>query len=78
MAWVNGAPAASGMARATNLIYFMSMSGEVFVVQAGDTFKQLAKIDLKEKSCYASISAAGGRLFIRTPRYVTCVAPAGK
>ena len=63
---------------AAGKIYFMSMSGEVFVVQAGDTVKQLAKIDLKERTCYSSISAAGGRLFIRTPRYVTCVGPAGK
>jgi len=59
-------------------IYLMSMSGEVFVVQAGDTFKQLAKIELKERTCYSSISAAGGRLFIRTPRYVYCVGPTAK
>ncbi len=59
-------------------IYFMSMSGEVFVVEAGDTFKQLAKIELKERTCFSSISAAAGRLFVRTPRYVYCVGPASK
>lgn len=54
-------------------IYCMSMSGEVVVLAAGDTFKHLAAIEMKEKTCYSTVSAAGGRLFIRTPRYLYCV-----
>lgn len=60
-------------------IYFTSMAGEVFVLAAGDKYKLLSKIDLKEKTCYSTISAAGGRLFHRTPRYLYCIAgTAGK
>lgn len=54
-------------------IYCMSMSGEVVVLAAGDTFKHLATIEMKERNCYSTVSAAPGRLFIRTPRYLYCV-----
>jgi hypothetical protein len=43
------------------------------VLAAGDTFRHLATIEMKEKICYSTVSAAGGRLFIRTPKYLYCV-----
>jgi len=59
-------------------IYFMSMAGEVFVLEAGDTYKLLSKIEMKERNCFSTISASGGRLFLRTPRYLYCLAVAGR
>ena len=55
-------------------VYCMSMNGEVVVLAAGDEFKLLATIEMKEKNCLATISAAGGRLFVRTPRFLYCIA----
>ena len=55
-------------------IYFMSMNGEVFVLKAGDEFKQLAKIEMNEKKCLSTISVSGGRLFLRTPGFLYCIA----
>ena len=56
-------------------IYCMAMSGKVFVLQAGDAFKRLAEIPMAERTnqCFSTISAANGRLFIRTPDYLYCI-----
>jgi outer membrane protein assembly factor BamB len=54
-------------------VYFMSMNGEVFVLKAGDEFKQLAKIEMGEKKCLSTISVSGGRLFLRTPGFLYCI-----
>ncbi|MDP6546728.1 MAG: PQQ-binding-like beta-propeller repeat protein [Phycisphaerae bacterium] len=54
-------------------IYFTSMNGAVFVLQAGDAFKQLAKIEMKEKKCLSTISVSGGKLFLRTPGFLYCI-----
>ena len=59
-------------------VYFMSMAGEVFVVEAGDKYKLLSKIEMNERNCFSTISAAGGRLFLRTPRYLYCLTATGK
>jgi len=54
-------------------IYFTSMGGDVFVLEAGDEFKQLAKIEMKEKTCLSTISVSGGKLFLRTPGFLYCI-----
>jgi len=54
-------------------IYFTSMNGEVFVLAAGDEFRQLAKIEMKARNCLSTISVAGGRLFLRTPAMLYCI-----
>ena len=59
-------------------IYFTSMNGAVFVLKAGDEFKQLAKIEMGEKKCLSTIAVSGGRLFLRTPGFLYCIGPAGK
>ncbi|HEY2341596.1 MAG TPA: PQQ-binding-like beta-propeller repeat protein, partial [Chthoniobacteraceae bacterium] len=50
-------------------IYFQNESGVGFVVQAGKTFKQLAKNDLAERSL-ASYAVADGTLYIRTESHL--------
>jgi outer membrane protein assembly factor BamB len=54
-------------------IYFTSMNGAVFVLEAGDEFKQLAKIEMGEKKCLSTIAVSGGRLFLRTPGFLYCI-----
>ncbi|MBT3201994.1 MAG: PQQ-like beta-propeller repeat protein [Phycisphaerales bacterium] len=57
-------------------IYFSSMNGEVFVLQAGDEFKQLAKIEMDEKKCLSTIAVSGGKLYFRTPGFLYCIGSA--
>ena len=54
-------------------IYFTSMNGAVFVLEAGDEFKQLAKIEMGEKKCLSTIAVSGGRLFLRMPGFLYCI-----
>jgi len=55
-------------------IYCISKRGEVFVLKAGDSFEILSETRLDEQPCFASIVAAGGRLLVRTPASLYCVA----
>ena len=55
-------------------IYFTSMNGDVFVLEAGDEFKQLAKIEMKARNCLSTISISGGKLFLRMPEMLYCIA----
>ena len=59
-------------------VYFTSMNGEVFVLKAGDEFKQLAKIEMGEKKCLSTIAVSGGRLFLRTPGFLYCIGSSKK
>ena len=55
-------------------IYCISMGGEVVVLSAGDEFEVLANIDMSgEGTCRATISAAHGQLFVRTPENLYCI-----
>ena len=54
-------------------IYFTSMNGVVFVLQAGDEFKQIARIEMGEKKCLSTIAVSGGKLFFRTPGFLYCI-----
>ena len=49
------------------------MNGAVFVLEAGDEFKQLAKIEMGEKKCLSTIAVSGGRLFLRMPGFLYCI-----
>ena len=54
-------------------IYCISMGGEVVVLSAGDTFEILSRIDMGEGDCRSTISAAHGRLFVRTAENLYCI-----
>ncbi|NLH98856.1 MAG: PQQ-binding-like beta-propeller repeat protein [Chthonomonadales bacterium] len=53
-------------------IYFLSDQGDTTVVEAGPTFKQIAKNPLGER-CQASPAISGGRIFIRTESSLFCI-----
>ena len=57
-------------------VYFTSMNGAVFVLQAGDKFKQLAKNEMDEKKCLSTIAVSGGKLYFRTPGFLYCIGSA--
>jgi len=46
-------------------LYCISKKGDVFVVAAADTFKELARVPLGEPS-YATPAVANGVLYLRT------------
>jgi len=54
-------------------IYCLSEGGEVVVLAAGDEFKELFRTQLNESPTRASVVAAAGRLFIRTPTKLLCL-----
>lgn len=62
---------ASGIA-ADGKIYFSSEDGNVYVLQAGPAFKQIAKNPLKDV-CMATPAISGNTLFFRTQHYVMAV-----
>ncbi len=49
-------------------IYLIDKRGTVFVLAAGDEFRELSRLETGEGPCQATISVSGGRLFIRTAR----------
>lgn len=53
-------------------IYFLNEAGETTVIEAGATFRVLARNPLGEK-CQASMAVAGGRLFLRTEKNLFCI-----
>lgn len=55
-------------------VYLISKGGDACVLAAGDAFRVLSTPKMGEGPCRASISAAGGRLFIRTGKHLYCVA----
>ncbi|MFC1739585.1 PQQ-binding-like beta-propeller repeat protein [Planctomycetota bacterium] len=58
---------------ADDKIYCISENGEVVVLAAGDEYKELFRTNLNENPMRASIAAATGRLFIRTPSKLLCL-----
>ena len=56
----SASPVAAG-----KLLYFLNEDGETFVLEAGDTYKEVARNDLDEMSL-ASPAIAGDALYIRT------------
>ncbi|MBV5312781.1 MAG: PQQ-binding-like beta-propeller repeat protein [Prolixibacteraceae bacterium] len=62
---------ASGIA-ADGKIYFSSEDGNIYVIQAGPEFKQLAKNPLKDV-CMATPAISGNTLYFRTQHYLIAV-----
>ncbi len=54
-------------------IYCISLGGEVVVLEAGDSYKVIAKIFMGEATCQSTIVAAYGQLFIRTADNLYCI-----
>ena len=63
---------------ADDKIYCISEGGEVVVLAAGDEYKELFRTQLNESPTRSSIVAAAGRLFIRTPSKLICLAKKNK
>ncbi len=63
----------AGLTGADGKVYAMNEAGEVFVFQAGDTFKLLHKRRMGRQPSRAAIVAARGCLFIRTNDSLTCL-----
>jgi len=62
---------ASGVA-ADGKLYFSSEDGNIYVIQAGPEFKQLAKNPLKDV-CMATPAISGNTLYFRTQHYLIAV-----
>jgi len=62
---------ASGVA-ADGKLYFSSEDGNIYVIQAGPEFKQLAKNPLKD-ICMATPAISGNTLYFRTQHYLIAV-----
>ena len=54
-------------------VYIINRSGDVVVLEAGDTFKVLSRIRMGEPPVQSTISIAHGKLFIRTARNLYCI-----
>ena len=64
-------------AGADGKIYCISESGTAVVLDAGDSFKVLSRIQMGESPVRASIAVAQGALFIRTAKNLYCVKNSG-
>ncbi|MBL7133166.1 MAG: PQQ-binding-like beta-propeller repeat protein [Phycisphaerae bacterium] len=58
---------------ADDKIYCINMRGEVTVLAAGRKLKELARFSMGERNLMASIAAADGALFIRSPKKLYCI-----
>ncbi len=58
---------------ADSKVYVINRSGDVVVLEAGDTFKVLSRIRMGEPPVHSTISIAHGKLFIRTARNLYCI-----
>ncbi len=58
---------------ADDKIYCINMRGDVTVLAAGRKLKELATFAMKERDLMASIAAADGALFIRSPKRLYCI-----
>ncbi len=54
-------------------VYCISKGGEALVLAAGDRFEILSRIQVGEQPCLSTISAAGGRLYLRTKASLICI-----
>jgi len=55
-------------------IYLINRSGDAVVLEAGDQFKVLSRIEMGEAPVHSTIAAAHGKLFIRTAKNLYCIA----
>ncbi|MGB2823491.1 MAG: PQQ-binding-like beta-propeller repeat protein [Phycisphaerae bacterium] len=58
-------------------LYFLDDDGQTFVIRASGKFELLATNKLGDK-CFASPAISGGGIFIRSARYLYCIAEAKK
>ena len=58
---------------AGDAIYLLDGQGQVLVLSAGDTYKQISKADFKGYPTRSTIAVAGNDLFIRTGDKLICV-----
>jgi outer membrane protein assembly factor BamB len=56
-----------------NIYVLSEEKGVMFVIEAGDEYKELGKCELGEK-CYASPAFADGRIYIRGVEHLYCIA----
>jgi len=54
-------------------VFSMNEQGEVFILKAGDTFEEPARIPMGGRDVRSTIAIAQGRLFIRTSEALYCV-----
>jgi outer membrane protein assembly factor BamB len=54
-------------------IYCISMNGEVVVLAAGDEYKLVSTMNLKEKFCRSAIIPANGKIYIRAGSKLFCI-----
>lgn len=71
----NGMPFYSSPVLAEGRIYYLSRTGRTFVVPAQPKFQELAANDLGEQRIIVNSSPAiaGGRIYLRTDRYLYCI-----
>jgi len=55
-------------------IYLLSTKGLTIIIEAGRTYKELARCDLSEET-RATPAFAAGRIFIRTAKHLYCIGP---
>jgi len=55
-----------------NNIYVLTIKGVMFIIEAADEYKELAKCELGEK-CHASPAFADGRIYIRAVEHLYCI-----
>jgi outer membrane protein assembly factor BamB len=53
-------------------IYLLNEKGEMFIVEAGTEYKELAKNQLGE-DCFASPAFVNGHIYIRSDKYLFCI-----
>jgi outer membrane protein assembly factor BamB len=64
---------------AGDLIYFPSRAGELFVIQAGDSFLQLAanRVTSDTEDFSATPAVCDGQIFLRSDKHLYCIANTG-
>jgi outer membrane protein assembly factor BamB len=55
-----------------DLVYLLSEEGVMFIIEAGDVYKEVARCELGE-DCYASPAFADGRIYIRGLENLYCI-----
>ena len=57
---------------AADKLYLLNEKGEMFIVEAGTEYKELAKNQLGE-DCFASPAFVNGRIYIRSEKHLFCI-----
>lgn len=53
-------------------LYLLSVTGEVYIIEAGTEYKELAKCELYEE-CYATPAFVDGHIYIRGAKHLYCI-----